>query len=168
MHTNWSNSPWLRSVVKNSLSWPWPSDGGAVQLNVTPLSVDRWLTAVTGGDLGYLLTHPTPVVDAGGGMCADGICTSVQTQRRVAFQGGDAHKHRDISNYEGKQWDPQSCAGPSDKAKDCGGRPLKSWNDKEGTVFVEPGKGAVGVPDDFWAAVEKMEGRSIPIAERVG
>ena len=36
------------------------------------------------------------------------------------------------------------------------------------TVFVEPGKGAVEVPEDFWAAVEKMEGRSIPIAERVG
>jgi acyl-CoA thioesterase FadM len=34
------------------------------------------------------------------------------------------------------------------------------------TVFVEPGKGAVEVPDDFWAAVEKIEGREIPITER--
>jgi acyl-CoA thioesterase FadM len=34
------------------------------------------------------------------------------------------------------------------------------------TVFVEPGQGAVEVPDDFWAAVEKIEGRAIPVAER--
>jgi hypothetical protein len=34
------------------------------------------------------------------------------------------------------------------------------------TVFVEPGKGAVEVPLDFWTAVEKIEGHPIPIAER--
>ena len=34
------------------------------------------------------------------------------------------------------------------------------------TVFVEPGKGAVEVPADFWAAVERIEGHPIPIAER--
>jgi acyl-CoA thioesterase FadM len=34
------------------------------------------------------------------------------------------------------------------------------------TVFVDPGTGAVPVPDDFWAAVENIEGRSIPIAAR--
>jgi acyl-CoA thioesterase FadM len=34
------------------------------------------------------------------------------------------------------------------------------------TVFVEPAQGSVAVPDDFWAAVEKIEGRSIPVAER--
>lgn len=34
------------------------------------------------------------------------------------------------------------------------------------TVFVEPGKGAVEVPDDFWAAVEAIGGRSIPTTER--
>jgi len=36
------------------------------------------------------------------------------------------------------------------------------------TVFVDPEKGAVEVPDDFWAAVEKLEGHSIPITERTG
>ena len=36
------------------------------------------------------------------------------------------------------------------------------------TVFVEPGKGSVPIPDDFWAAVEKIEGHAIPIAERAG
>jgi hypothetical protein len=34
------------------------------------------------------------------------------------------------------------------------------------TVFVEPGAGSVAVPDDFWAAVEKIEGHSIPVSER--
>jgi acyl-CoA thioesterase FadM len=34
------------------------------------------------------------------------------------------------------------------------------------TVFIEPGKGSVEIPADFWAAVESMEGRSIPVAER--
>jgi acyl-CoA thioesterase FadM len=32
------------------------------------------------------------------------------------------------------------------------------------TVFVEPGAGSVAIPDDFWAAVENIEGRSIPTA----
>jgi acyl-CoA thioesterase FadM len=36
------------------------------------------------------------------------------------------------------------------------------------TVFVEPGKGAVEIPADFWAGVEKIEGREIPVAERQG
>jgi hypothetical protein len=34
------------------------------------------------------------------------------------------------------------------------------------TVFVEPGKGAVEIPADFWAAVEKIEGHEIPVTER--
>lgn len=34
------------------------------------------------------------------------------------------------------------------------------------TVFVEPGKGAVEVPADFWAAVETIEGREIAVTER--
>jgi acyl-CoA thioesterase FadM len=34
------------------------------------------------------------------------------------------------------------------------------------TVFVEPGKGSVEVPEDFWGAVEAIEGRSIPVTER--
>jgi acyl-CoA thioesterase FadM len=34
------------------------------------------------------------------------------------------------------------------------------------TVFVEPGKGSVEIPAEFWAAVEKLEGREIPVAER--
>jgi acyl-CoA thioesterase FadM len=34
------------------------------------------------------------------------------------------------------------------------------------TVFVEPGKGSVEVPPDFWEAVERIEGRAIPVTER--
>jgi acyl-CoA thioesterase FadM len=34
------------------------------------------------------------------------------------------------------------------------------------TVFVEPGKGAVEVPEDFWAAVEKIEGHDIAVTAR--
>lgn len=29
------------------------------------------------------------------------------------------------------------------------------------TVFIKPGEGAVAIPDEFWAAVEKLEGRTI-------
>jgi acyl-CoA thioesterase FadM len=34
------------------------------------------------------------------------------------------------------------------------------------TVFVDPKQGSVEIPADFWAAVEKLEGRSIPVVER--
>ena len=33
------------------------------------------------------------------------------------------------------------------------------------TVFGDPERGAVEIPADFWAAVERMEGRSIPAPE---
>jgi acyl-CoA thioesterase FadM len=33
------------------------------------------------------------------------------------------------------------------------------------TVFVDPARGAVEIPADFWAAVERIEGRSIPAPE---
>ena len=34
------------------------------------------------------------------------------------------------------------------------------------TVFVEQGKGSVEIPADFWAGVEALEGRTIPVTER--
>jgi hypothetical protein len=49
------------------------------------------------------------------------------------------------------------------------------WNKADGrmihnaeivTVFVQPGQGAVGIPEDFWANVEKIEGREIPVTQR--
>src|SRR5206468_1348843 len=50
-----------------------PSDGGAIQLNVTPTTVAQWVAALQTRNTGYLLTHPLPVGDAGLGFCADGI-----------------------------------------------------------------------------------------------
>ena len=115
-----------------------PSDGGAVVANVSPESVARWLDAVKSGDISYLLTHPLPLVDAGAGSCADGVCESVQTQRRTAYQGG-GDGSRDAANYDGKQWDPETCAGPSDTNADCGPGGIKSWWKKDGAVYTEPG-----------------------------
>jgi len=120
-----------------------PSDGGGAQLNVAPMSAAGWLTKVAGSGYGpnvsYFLTHPLPAADAGVGFCADGLCFSAQTQRRVIYQGGDRSKHHDAANYEGKRWDPDTCAGPSDSRKDCHGHTLKWWDDQDGTVYAEPG-----------------------------
>jgi hypothetical protein len=116
-----------------------PSDGGAVQLNVAPQTVAEWLAAVQDQGSWYFLTHPLPLGDAGLGFCADGICFSAQTQRRTIYQGGDDSKQRDAANYDGHQWDPDSCAGPSDGAKDCGGHSMRWWYKQEGTVYAEPG-----------------------------
>src|SRR5205085_4300206 len=118
-------------------------DGGGAQLNVDPMSVAQLLAGVSGGgygpNSGFLLTHPLPAADAGVGFCADGICMSAQTQQRTIFQGGNHKKHRDVANYNGKKWDPDNCSGPSDKPKNCGGKPLKWWDKQEGRVYAEPG-----------------------------
>lgn len=124
-----------------------PSDGGAIVFNVDPETVGAWLDALGSGDVAYLLTHPVPLVDAGAGMCADGVCLSVQTTQRVAFQGGDESKERDVSDYEGKEWDPESCSGPSDQPEDCGGRTMADWVNDEGTTYVEPGVQVYEDPD---------------------
>ena len=120
-----------------------PSDGGGVQVNANPMSVAQWISKVSGGGYGpnsqYFLTHPLPGGDAGVGFCADGLCFSGQTQRRVIYRGGDHSKHHDAANYQGKRWDPDTCAGPSDSQKQCGGHTLKWWNDQDGTVYAEPG-----------------------------
>ena len=34
------------------------------------------------------------------------------------------------------------------------------------TVFIEPGQGSVAIPDDFWAAVEAIEGRTIAVPDQ--
>jgi hypothetical protein len=116
-----------------------PSDGGGLQLNADPQTVAQWVAQLQAQNGAFILTHPLPAGDAGVGFCADGICMSAQTQQRVIFQGGNHKKHRDVSNYDGKQWDPQSCSGPSDKTKDCGGHTLKWWDNQEGTVYGQPG-----------------------------
>lgn len=117
-----------------------PSDGGGIQANVAPLTAAQWLAKAMAGDSGYVLTHPLPGADAGTGACADGLCISVQTQRRVAYRSGDKHaKTRDAADYEGHEWDPPSCAGPSDTAEDCGGHNMAWWHKRNQTTYVEPG-----------------------------
>lgn len=123
-----------------------PSDGGAIQANVDPASVALWIAEVSAGNTQYLLTNPVPVADFGVGMCADGYCAAVTTKRRVAYQGsGDGS--RDLANYEGKEWDPYSCGGPSDHANNCGGEEISYWNGKDGTVYAEPGVQVYEDPD---------------------
>ena len=124
----------------SSLIGDGPSDGGAVVFNVSPAALEAWVAALQAGDFPYLLTHPVPLVDAGVGSCADGICESVQTQQRVAYQGSATDgRSRDVANYEGKQWDPETCGGPSDTAADCGGSDITYWHNQEGAVHAEPG-----------------------------
>jgi hypothetical protein len=117
-----------------------PSDGGAIELNERPGTAGAWLASVLNQPRKYGLTHPLPVANAGFGACADGLCFSVQTQRRVAYQGGSATApSRDAANYGGVSWDPESCAGPSDTPEDCGGHDLAWWHEQNGTTYVEPG-----------------------------
>ena len=72
-----------------------PSDGGAIVANVAPMSALDWFKpSLVRTAKQFLLTHPLPGVDAGFGFCADGICFSAQTQRRVAYQGGDPDKSK--------------------------------------------------------------------------
>lgn len=127
-----------------------PSDGGSVQLNVAPLSAASWLANVKKSGKGFLLSHPLPIADTGVGFCADGLCVSAQSQRRVAYRGSGKHKvARDAANYGGHKWDPEGCAGPSDKAgpHECGKHNLQWWDRQNGVTYVEPGIQVYEDPD---------------------
>jgi hypothetical protein len=115
-----------------------PSDGGGIEVNAEPASIGTWMANVMSVNIPQLLIAPLPLVSAGAGSCADGICENVTTERRTAFDGG-ANKSRDVSDYEGKEWDPETCGGPDDQPEDCGGQTLGDWNDKDGATYVEPG-----------------------------
>ena len=145
-----------------------PSDGGGIRFAADPASVEAWLAAVM-ADPFQIFVHPVPIVDAGIGVCADGVCFTAQTGRRTVFTGDDpceAHdleangesleecrartadtRDRQVTNYEGHEWDPDSCSGPSDAPEDCGGRPLEDWNEQERTVYADPGLSVYEDPD---------------------
>src|SRR4051812_45189465 len=94
-----------------------PSDGGAVVVNWHPLALVDLVTALASGDVptaASILSNPVAVADAGGGMCADGICVSAQTTKRVVYKGGSPGE-RDVYNYDGKVWDPEECSSGSYK-----------------------------------------------------
>ena len=124
-----------------------PSDGGAIVFEVDPASVDAWLAALAAVDTPYLLTHPAPLVGAGLGSCADGICESVQTQQRLATHGGSGGTPTDVADYEGHEWDPETCAGPSDTEADCGPGGIGAWHAKYPDRYVEPGVQIFEDPD---------------------
>lgn len=123
-----------------------PSDGGAIELNVSKKKAfATWVASLS--ELSSFLENPIPVASAGMGSCADGVCLSMTTHRRVAYQGGDPTTHRSVANYEGVEWDPVDCAGPSDGSNGNGrcsspAHPdwtLGDWHAHRGTAYVDPG-----------------------------
>lgn len=134
-----------------------PSDGGGIRLDADPATVREWVDALMGGDTQYLLTRPVPLVSAGAGAGADGVMFSVQTDRQVAWRGTGSGA-RDVADYDGKQWDPETCSGPSDgsakKDRSCDdpgtkGRreDIADWEAKEGATYAEPGVQVYEDPD---------------------
>jgi len=121
-----------------------PSDGGGMEYNIDPATAAAWVAALQAQDTATLLENPTPLLNAGFGACADGLCISWDTTRRVAYQGLDTTKHRDVANYAGVAWDPYNCAGPSDTVKDCSTPEhpdwtIENWEAQNGTTYIEPG-----------------------------
>jgi hypothetical protein len=130
-----------------------PSDGGGIQFNIDPKAAQKWFDMLARGNVQYLLTHPVPGVSAGAGAGADGIMFSVQTERQVAFEGtGDGE--RDVADYAGKRWDPESCSGPDDGPDACDDpstpdtqEDITYWEAQEGTTYAEPGVQVYEDPD---------------------
>lgn len=134
-----------------------PSDGGAVEVRLHPNAVNSWVPLVVAGvnkaNPAAIATDPVPILDAGAGACADGICLSGQSHRRVAWRGGGrAGKHRDAYDYTGKHWDPYDCSGESSAAEQkCHDKHHKSedeyYKDEAKSVDVEPGLQIYEDPD---------------------
>jgi hypothetical protein len=130
-----------------------PSDGGGIRVELRPGKLAGWIRNFMAHPR-RIGTHPLPVADAGIGFCADGICFSIQTARRAVFQGGSTGESRAVSNYDGKNWDPEECSGANDaNTTDCddpstsGTEDITYWNDQEGTVYAEPGVQIYEDPD---------------------
>ena len=118
-----------------------PSDGGAVVLATDARGRARpGSTAFLDGDTGYLLSHPVPVLDGGGRVLRRRhLRVGAAPSRRVAYQGGDPRTERDVADYAGQAWDPETCAGPSDTVADCGHDGIAFWHHASPTTYVEPG-----------------------------
>jgi hypothetical protein len=125
-----------------------PSDGGAIVANYNLFSFRPWFDALKYGDIAYLLAHPVPLLDFGMGACADGICLAATTTERVAYVGGDrAGGRQPVADYSGKNWDPDTCGGPSDTPKDCGPGGIEKWHKQDGVRTTEPGVQVYEDPD---------------------
>ncbi|MBV9870092.1 MAG: hypothetical protein JO214_05675 [Frankiaceae bacterium] len=127
-----------------------PSDGGAIVVNWHPTKVATWLprtlAGVEHGKVHKLATNPIPVVSAGFGACADGICFASVSKRTTAYKGGGktGKKRRDAYDYSGKTFDPYDCTGASKKGeKSCRDKSHKTendyWREEAKHVDLEPG-----------------------------
>ena len=85
------------------------------------------------------------------GSCADGICSSIQTRRTTVYEGGNGNSWRDVYDYSGKQWDPESCSSGDQEGEapeSCGGHSLNWWKNQEASsVYAEPGVQVYEDPD---------------------
>jgi hypothetical protein len=123
-----------------------PSDGGAVELNLNPASLMKWIAYLQVANIGKLLVHPVPILDGGVGACADGICFSAQTTRRDQTYPDGTSTYQPVADYSGHEWDPADCNGEAghDDAAHCGtpDHPtytLADWNTHNGDPAIEPG-----------------------------
>jgi len=144
----------------SDLVGPSPSDGGGVALDLTPDNVAVWMAALMTGDASYLLAHPAPFATFGTGACADGVCFGAATDEHTAYQGGDTTKKRNVADYDGKEWDPDSCSGEDDGPESCddpnvaGDQDITYWRDKEGNVVMQPGVAVYEDPDPQGSPLE--------------
>ena len=83
-----------------------PSDGGGITVEIRPDVAAAWLSSLQTMNVAALLSNPLPLVGAGGGGCADGICFGATAVRRLAYLGGKVGAKRDAPNYTGVLWDP--------------------------------------------------------------
>ncbi|MGQ0432401.1 MAG: hypothetical protein ACT452_08350 [Microthrixaceae bacterium] len=129
-----------------------PSDGGGIELLLELTSYEAWVDAIQNGDTAYLQANPIPFVSFAIGSCADGICESATTHRRIAYQsqkaenGEDPDTTRDAADQNGQVADPEDCAGPSQGPEDCDDpttpdeqEDIHYWDDQVGTVYLQPG-----------------------------
>lgn len=130
-----------------------PSDGGAIELLVEFTSYEAWLGALQAANVAYLQANPIPFLSFAAGSCADGVCESVTTHRRIAYQSQKAENgadpaeghHRDAADQNGQVEDPEHCSGPHQTPADCddpgveGPQDIHYWDDQVGTVYVQPG-----------------------------
>jgi hypothetical protein len=117
-----------------------PSDGGAITAHVTPGDAQTMPSA----------TNPVPVAGASEGQCADGFCGEITTQQQTLYSGGTTGS-RDVTDYQGKDWDPYNCSSgdtTSQAPASCGGQSLDSWRQQEAkSVQAEPGVQVYEDPD---------------------
>jgi hypothetical protein len=134
-----------------------PSDGGAIVVDWHPAQLAEWLATLTAapGAPGPFLSNPVPLVSAGFGACADGICIGAYTAKTTVYNGGTNGQTRDVFNYEGKKFDPATCSSGSAKEDAaCKGpnpgdpQTMDQWRQAEAqNVVAQPGVMVYEDPD---------------------